>query len=397
MTPRVAITHAVRTPIGKFLGAFQGLSAADLGVQAVRALLSRANLAPDRVDEVIVGNARQAGGGPNVGRQVARRAGCPQEVPAYTVNMACGSGLKAVLLAAESVLLGRTRIVVAGGTENMTRVPFLLDRMRFGYGAGDVEVVDGMYRDGFLCPLAKQVMGETAETLAERYKIPREEQDQFAAESQQKCERAWKAERFRDEIAPVELPTQNGSGPKLVSRDEHPRAGVTAEGLRDLPPVFRKDGTVHAGNSSGITDGAAAVLVCSEDAAREIGAEPLAFLEASSIVGVDPAIMGIGPVPAVRKLFSGRGLSWDDVDLVELNEAFAAQVLACDRDLRIPRDRLNVNGGAIALGHPIGATGARILVTLLHEMRRRGARRGLATLCVSGGLGLAATVVREGR
>ncbi|MCI0342264.1 MAG: acetyl-CoA C-acetyltransferase [Planctomycetales bacterium] len=397
MNPRVVLAQAVRTPIGKFLGAFQDLSAADLGVQAVRALLSRANLAPDRVDEVIVGNARQAGGGPNVGRQIARRAGIPQEVPAYTVNMACGSGLKAVLLAAESVTLGRSRIVVAGGTESMTRVPFLLDRMRLGYGAGDVEVVDGMYRDGFLCPLAKQVMGETAETLADRYRIPREEQDRFAAESQQKCELAWKAGRFDDEIAPVELPVQNGSGPKRVSRDEHPRAGVTAESLRDLAPVFRKDGTIHAGNSSGITDGAAAVLVCSEDAAREIGATPLAFLEASAIVGVDPAIMGIGPVPAVRKLFGAQSLSWDAVDLVELNEAFAAQVLACDRDLRIPRERLNVNGGAIALGHPIGATGARILVTLLYEMRRRGALRGLATLCVSGGLGLAATVVREGR
>ena len=388
--PPIVLTHAVRTPIGKFLGAFRDASAADLGAAAVQALLARAGCAPAEVDELILGNARQAGGGRNVTRQVAVRAGLPHATPAWTVNMACGSGLKAIWCAAQSLAAGTSTLAVAGGAESMTRVPFLLDRLRLGYGAtGDTEVVDGMYRDGFLCPLADQVMGRTAETLAERYAIPREEQDAFALESQRKAAAAWDAGRFTDEVVP--LPAAG----RTVARDEHPRADTTLEHLRTLPPVFKADGTVHAGNSSGITDGAAAVLLTTAPEAERRGWTPLARLEGFTQAGVDPSVMGLGPVPATRALFERWRLGWDDVDLVELNEAFAAQVLACDRELRLPADRLNVNGGAIALGHPIGCTGARIVVTLLHELARRRARRGLATLCISGGLGLAATFVRE--
>jgi acetyl-CoA C-acetyltransferase len=389
-TPPIVLTHAVRTPIGKFLGAFRDCSAAELGTAAVRALLARAGCDVGDVDELILGNARQAGGGPNVARQVAVRAGLPQATPAWTVNMACGSGLKAIFCAAQSVALGGARVAVAGGAESMTRVPFLLDRLRLGYGAtGDAEVVDGMYRDGFLCPLADQLMGRTAETLAERYAIPRDEQDAFAVHSQRKAAAAWDAGRFADEVAAVTV------AGRTVDRDEHPRGDATLEGMRALPPVFKADGTVHAGNSSGITDGAAAVLVTTAAEAERRGWEPLARLEGFAQAGVDPAVMGLGPVPATQQLFRRLRLSWDDVDLVELNEAFAAQVLACERELRLPAERLNVNGGAIALGHPIGCTGARIVVTLLHELRRRRARRGLATLCISGGLGLAGTFVRE--
>jgi len=390
---RVAVvTHAVRTPIGKFLGAFSELSAVELGVHAVRGLLARAGLPPERVEEVVFGNARQAGGGPNPARQVAAASGLPHTVPAFTVNMACASGLKSLALAAADVQSGAVEIAVAGGTESMSRLPFLLDRFRTGYRLGHAEVADGMYRDGFLDPLCGKLMGETAETLAGLHRIPRDEQDRFALECQRRADAARQTGRFRDEIVPVETPVKGG--PMTVAEDEHPRADTTLQSLRRLPPVFRKDGTVTAGNSSGITDGAAALLVMSEERARALGLEPLARIEAWTEVGVDPAIMGIGPVPATRRLFERTGLGLADLDLVELNEAFAAQVLACLRELPFPADRLNVNGGSIALGHPIGCTGARIVVTLLHELRRRRLKRGLATLCVSGGLGMSMTFVR---
>jgi acetyl-CoA C-acetyltransferase len=307
--------------------------------------------------------------------------------------MACASGLQAILSAAQLVRDGDAEVVLAGGTESLSRVPYMLERARWGYRLGEAPLVDGMYRDGFLCPLSDRLMGETAETLARQYGISREEQDAFAAESQRRCEAARAAGRFRDEIVPVEVAASRG-GASAIEADEHPRDGVTAASLAKLPPVFQVGGTVHAGNSSGITDGAAALLVLSEDAARRHGIEPWGRIAGHAVCGVDPAIMGIGPVPAVRALERRADVRLEEIDLIELNEAFAAQVLACDRELRLDRARVNVNGGAIALGHPIGATGARIVVTLLHEMRRRGSRSGLATLCVSGGMGFALLIER---
>jgi len=389
---RVAILASARTPIGKFLGSFADLTAADLGAVATRGVLERARIAPDQVDELIFGCARQAGGGPNMARQVLMKAGIPQERPAFTVNQACGSGIQAILLAAEKIQLGKARIVVAGGSENMTRVPYLLDRSRMGYRLGNAPLLDGMYKDGFLDPICGMVMGETAEKLADLYKISRDEQDAFALESQRKAGAS--AAALREEIVPVPVPGKKGET-RMVDRDEHPRPDATLDDMRKLPPVFRKDGTVHAGNSSGITDGAAALVLLSESALREHGGKPQAWVGESAVVGVDPSIMGIGPVPAVRKLLAETGRALDAYELIELNEAFAAQVLACDRELRFDRSRLNVNGGAIALGHPIGATGARIVTTLLHEMNRRNASLGLATLCVSGGLGMALELVRD--
>jgi acetyl-CoA C-acetyltransferase len=390
----VVVTHALRTPIGRFLGAFAELSAADLGVSVVKDLLRRSAVDPARVDELVFGNARQAGGGPNVARQVSVRSGIPESTPAYTVNMACGSGLKALQLAAEAIGAGRCDVVVAGGTESMSGLPFFLPKMRTGYRLGHAPVVDAMYKDGFVCPLSDMVMGETAEKLARELSISRKEQDEFALASQRKARAAVEAGRFADEISPVKVPGKKGE--TVVDKDEHPRPDTTIESLAKLPPVFdAKTGTVSAGNSSGITDGAAALLVMGEDVAKELGLEPLAFVGAYAQAGVDPRIMGIGPVPAVRKLEDATGIAVKDYDLVELNEAFAAQVIACDRELGFPADRLNVNGGAIALGHPIGATGARIVATLLHEMKRRKSRRGLATLCVSGGMGLATAFSRS--
>ena len=386
----VVVTHALRTPIGKYLGGLSGLTAADLGIHVVKALLAQSGVAPADVGELIFGNARQAGGGPNVARQILVKSGLPQTSTAYTVNIACGSGLKSVQLAAESVRRGDVKVAVAGGTESMSRLPFFLENFRTGYRLGHAPVVDAMYKDGFDCPMAKKPMGATAETLAKKYEIGRPEQDEYAANSQQKCEAARKAKKFEAEIAPITI--EGKAGPTILAADEHPRDGITAASMAKLPPVFDKNGTVHAGNSSGITDGAAALLLMDEEEAQRRGLSPLARLGEFVQVGVDPEIMGIGPVPAVQELGRRTGRKLDDFDLIELNEAFAAQVLACDRELKLPRDRLNVNGGAIALGHPIGATGARILVTLLHEMRKRSARRGLATLCVSGGLGVALEV-----
>jgi acetyl-CoA C-acetyltransferase len=384
----VVVTHALRTPIGKFLGAFSDLSAADLGVSVTRELLARSELEPGAIGAAIFGNARQAGGGPNVARQIAVRASLPVTVPAWTVNMACGSGLKALGLAADAIRLGRCEIALAGGTESMSRLPFLLPEMRRGHRLGHAPVVDAMYQDGFLCPLSNLLMGETAEKLARELSIGREAQDEFALSSQRKAQAARESGRFADEISPVTVPGKKGD--VVVREDEHPRANATLADLAKLAPVFdAQHGTVTAGNASGITDGAAALLVMSEVKAATLGFEPLAFVEHTCEVGVEPSVMGIGPVPAMRKLAELNGRAAGDYDLIELNEAFAAQVLACDRELGLPMERLNVNGGAIALGHPIGATGARIVVTLLHEMRRRQAEHGLATLCISGGLGLA--------
>jgi acetyl-CoA C-acetyltransferase len=385
----VVVAGAVRTPIGRFGGALASLTAAQLGAAAAREALQRSGVAPDVVDEAIIGCARQAGGGPNVGRQVAHRAGLPQEVPAYTINMACGSGLKTIDLGWRAIRDGDAEVVLAGGTESMSRVPYLLTEARWGYRLGHQQVIDGMYQDGFLCPLCDQVMGATAERLAQMYAIPRAEQDAFALRSQERAGAALREGRFAAETFTLKVPGRKGE--VEFTADEHARPDTTPEALGRLAPVFKSDGgTVTAGNSSGITDGAAALLLLSAERARALGVRPMARVMGVAAAGVDPAVMGIGVVPAVKKLLARLALRLEDFDLVEVNEAFAAQVLACDRELRFDPQRLNVNGGAIALGHPIGATGTRISVTLLHEMARRGVRRGLAALCVSGGMGLAA-------
>ncbi len=386
---RVAIAAAVRTPIGKFLGALGPLSAVELGACAVRAALRRAGVEATAVDEVIFGQARQLGSGPNPARQVAIAAGCGEKAVATTVNKACGSSLKAIDLARAAMLLDGRSVVVAGGMESMTNIPFLLPQMRQGYRLGHAEALDGNFQDGFTCGILKEPMGMTAEYLADDYTISRAEQDEYALMSNARAEAAQKAGRFVDEIEPVEVAGKRGAS-TVVKDDEHVRHGVTREALAKLPPVFRpKVGTVHAGNSSGITDGAAAVVMMTESELRRRGLTPLAWLGASATAGVSPRVMGIGPVPAIRTLCERTGRTLAGYDLIELNEAFAAQMLACDKELKLGFQRVNVNGGAIALGHPIGATGARIVVTLLHELRRRGGKRGLAALCMSGGMGMA--------
>ena len=389
--PAVYILSAVRTPIGKFGGTLASLTAADMGVIAAKAAMERAGVEPAQVEETIFGNARQAGGGPNAARQISVRSGVRQEVPAYTVNKACASGMKSIALAYQAILLGDANCILAGGTESMSRVPYYLDKARWGYRLGNQEVVDGMYRDGFFCPLAEMVMGETAEVLAEQYQISREEQDEYALLSQTRAARAIAAGRFDAEIVPVTIEGKKGA--ITFARDEHPFPDASLEKLAKLAPVFSKSketpGTITAGNSSGITDGAAAVVVASEHFVKQNNLKPLARIVAVTSAGVDPRTMGIGPVPALRKLEEKHHLRTHEFGLVELNEAFAAQVLACDRALNLNRDRLNVNGGAIAIGHPIGCTGTRITVTLLHEMLKRNTKRGVATLCVSGGMGMA--------
>lgn len=386
------ILEGARTPIGRFLGGFTEVPAVELGVLAVKEALRRANVEPEQVEQTIMGHARQAGCGPNTGRQVSVKAGIPIEVPAYNVNMACASGMKAVQLGAQQIMLGEAEVVVVGGMENMTRVPFLLDRMRTGYRLGDATVHDAMYRDGFLDPLSGILMGETAENLVDMYGISREEQDAFALESQQKAE-AGKARRAL-EMFPVEARDPKGKGTIVVAEDEHPRPGTTLEALAKLPPVFRKDGSVTAGNSSGITDGAGAMVLMSESRARAEGRPYLARIIGMSTAGVPPEIMGIGPVPATRKVLERTGLSLQDIDCIELNEAFAAQVIACERELKFDRDKLNPKGGGISIGHPIGLSGARIVLTLAYEMREMGYHLGLATLCVSGGQGAAVVLER---
>ncbi|HEY0408459.1 MAG TPA: acetyl-CoA C-acetyltransferase [Pyrinomonadaceae bacterium] len=389
----VYLAGSVRTPIGRFGGQLSGWTAADMGAAVAAESLRRAGLRPDQIQDSIWGSARQAGGGPNVARQITYRAGAPETVPACTVNQACGSGLKAIMLAAQEIMLGRAEAVLAGGVESMSRVPYYAEGARWGMRMGNMELVDGMYRDGFNDPLSGQVMGETAENLARRYEITRDEQDAYALGSQQRAEAAINAGRFDAEILPLEIKGRKGEA-QTFARDEHFRAGTTIDALRKLKPVFSNDGTVTAGNSSGITDGAACLVVMSEEMLAATGAEAEARIVDYEIAGVAPEIMGIGPVPAVRALLERQQLSLSEIELIELNEAFAAQVIACDRELRFDAARLNVNGGAIALGHPIGCTGARITTTLLHEMKRRGARRGLATLCVSGGMGFALLVER---
>jgi acetyl-CoA C-acetyltransferase len=389
----VYLAGAVRTPIGRFGGTLASWSAADLGVAAAKESLRRAGLSPDQIAESIWGCARQAGGGPNVGRQITFRADLPETVPAFTVNQACGSGLKAIILAAQEIMLGRADAVLAGGTESMSRVPYFAEGARWGMRMGNLQLVDGMYRDGFNDPLSGLVMGETAENLARQYEISRVEQDEFALRSQQKAQAAIESGRFDGEVTPLEIESRKGQT-STFNRDEHYRAGTTLQDLAKLPPVFSKEGTVTAGNSSGITDGAAALVVLSEDGLKRFGTTPQARIVDYEITGVAPEIMGIGPVPAIRALLKRQQLSIEQIDLIELNEAFAAQVIACDRELNFPADRLNVNGGAIALGHPIGCTGVRITTTLLHEMQRRQAKLGLTTLCVSGGMGLALLLER---
>lgn len=387
---QVYILSAVRTPIGKFGGSLASMTAVDMGVVAAQDAMERAGVRPEQIEGTIFGNARQAGGGPNPARQISIRSGVPQETPAYTTNMACGSGLKSIALGFEEIAVGNLDCVLAGGTESMSRLPYYLEGARWGYRLGNQELVDGMYRDGFFCPLAKMLMGETAEVLAEQYKITREEQDEYALCSQTRAARAIDAKRFDNELAPVTL--QSKKGAQNFSTDEHVFPGATLEKMAKLSPVFSKSGTITAANSSGITDGAAAVVLASEDLVKKTNLKPLARILAVTSVGVDPRIMGIGPVPALRKMEQKHQLRLADFDLIELNEAFAAQVLACDRELHFDRERLNVNGGAIALGHPIGCTGTRITVTLLHEMLRRKAKRGVATLCMSGGLGMALAI-----
>lgn len=389
----IVLAAPVRTPIGKFMGALMPLTAADLGTAAAKAALDRAGLDPARVDQVIFGHARQAGGGPNTARQISWRAGVPVDRPAFTVNQACGSGLQAVLSAARTILTGEAQVVLAGGTESMSNTPYLLPRARTGYRLGHAEIVDGMYKDGFNDPLSDLVMGETAEELAKDMGIDRAEADEYALDSQRRCEKARATGRFDAEVAPVTVPGRKGD--VTIDKDEHPRDGVTLDSLKKLAPVFREGGTVTAGNASGITDGAAAIVVASRRAALELGLPVVARLAAWQVCGVEPRIMGIGPVPAVQTLLSRTGLGLDAIQEIELNEAFATQVIACARGLDLDLEKVNPDGGAISLGHPIGATGARILVTLLHGMQARGLERGIATLCVSGGLGLAALVERE--
>jgi acetyl-CoA C-acetyltransferase len=388
------IVSAVRTPVGSFGGQFKDVPATKLGAHAVRAALERVGISGDQVDEVVLGCVLQAGLGQNAARQVAIDAGIPQEVPATTINMLCGSGLKAVAIASQMIRAGDVEIVVAGGMENMTRAPYLLQTGRFGARMGDAELVDSMVHDGLWDAFNDIHMGTTAENLADQYDISREEQDAFAASSQQKAEQAIADEVFRDEIVGIEVPAKGGSN--LVEHDEAPRSGTTADTLAKLRTAFRRDGgTVTAGNSSGINDGAAAIVVMSASKADELGLRPFGTVESYASVGVDPKIMGIGPVPAVRKALARAGLQLGDIDLFELNEAFAAQSLAVLRELDIEPERINPHGGAIALGHPIGASGGRILVTLLHEMRRRNSGRGVAALCVGGGQGQAA-IIRNG-
>ena len=393
----VFIVGAKRTPIGKYGGVFRDVHPAELGAVAGRAAIADAGVAADDVDEVLIGHGRQAGSGPNPARQVGHRVGIPHSASAYTVNKACASGLQAIVSGAQSIVLGESDLVLAGGIESMSRMPYLIDAIdaRWGHRMGNFALVDAMYRDGFQCPLSNLIMGETAEVLARQYGITREESDCFALESQRKAAAAVAEGRFAREIAPVTVTVRAASA--VVGRDEHPRE-TTIERLRKLAPVFGNvegaPGIITAGSSSGITDGGAALVLAAADAAEKRNLKPRARILCWASAGVDPRMMGIGPVPALRKLQEKTGLTPDDFDLVEINEAFAAQVLAVLKDVPLSTDRLNVNGGAIALGHPIGCTGARMVVTLLHELERRGAKRGLATLCVSGGMGMALAIER---
>jgi acetyl-CoA C-acetyltransferase len=391
---KVVITTAVRTAIGNFGGALAHIPAHQLGAHVIRALLDRSGLQPEQIDEVILGQVLAAGSGQNPARQAALGAGLPDSCPAMTINKVCGSGLKAVHLAAQAIKSGDADIVIAGGQENMSMSPHVLPKSRDGQRLGDWKLVDSMIVDGLWDAFNNYHMGTTAENIAHKYELARADQDAFAAASQQKAEAAQKAGKFSEEIAPLEIPQRKGD-PVVFDQDEFPRHGTTAEKLAKLRPAFDKEGTVTAGNASGINDGAAALLVMSADMATKLGLEPLATISAYSSAGVDPAIMGTGPIPATQKCLKKAGWAIDALDLIESNEAFAAQSLSVNHDLGWDTDKVNVNGGAIAMGHPIGASGARILVSLLHEMGRRDVRKGLATLCIGGGQGVAIAVERH--
>jgi acetyl-CoA C-acetyltransferase len=389
-TNEVVIAGAVRTPIGTFGGAFVDTPATQLGATVLKEALRRAGVSADQVDEIIMGNVLSAGLGMNPARQAAIAAGIPDSVPATTVNKVCGSGLKTVALATQAILLGDADIVLAGGMENMSASPYLLPKGRYGYKMGHGEVIDHMIKDGLWCAIGDCHMGVTAENVAGDYEISRADQDEFSYQSQQKTSQAWERGAFADEIVPVEVKSRKG--PVTVDKDEHFRPDTTTEVLGRLRPAFAPDGSVTAGNASGINDGAAAVVVMSRRKAEELGVKPMASIRSYASAGVPARIMGVGPVPATQKALARSGLGIGDIDLIEANEAFAAQSLAVGRELGWDWERVNVNGGAIALGHPIGASGARILVTLLYEMKRREAKRGLATLCIGGGQGIAMVV-----
>ncbi|HEP1532643.1 acetyl-CoA C-acetyltransferase [Streptococcus pyogenes] len=394
MTKEVVITSAYRTPIGNFGGVFKSLSAVDLGVTVVTKILADTGLKSDAIDEVIFGNVLHAGLGQNVARQVALNAGLSYDTPAFTIDMVCGSGLKAVELGAQKIQTGNADIVLVGGTENMSQAPYVLQGQRWGSRMGDSKVVDTMLKDGLSDAFAGYHMGITAENIVQQYGLTREEQDAFAADSQRQAQLAIEKGRFKEEIAPVTIPQRKGE-PLLVDQDEYPKFGTTVDKLAKLRPAFIKDeGTVTAGNASGINDGAAAILLMSKEKAEELGLPILAKITSYASAGVDPSIMGCGPIPATKKALAKAQLTIDDIDLIEANEAFAAQALAVSRDLGFDNEKVNVNGGAIALGHPIGASGARILVTLLAEMAKRDVRHGLATLCIGGGQGQSIIVTR---
>lgn len=387
------IVSAVRTPIGAFNGSFKSLSAVDLGAITAKEAIKRAGIKPEMIDEVLLGNVLQAGLGQNVARQIVIKSGIPQTVPAITINKVCGSGLRTVSMAAQFIMLGDADIILAGGTESMTNAPYLLNKARWGQRMGDGKLVDSMIKDGLWDAFNDYHMGITAENIAERWNLSREEQDKFSAASQQKAEQAIKEGKFKDEIVPVEVPQRKGD-PVVVDTDEYPKFGTTAEKLAKLRPAFKKDGTVTAGNASGINDGAAMLIIMSKEKAEELGLDVIATIKSYASAALDPAIMGYGPVPSSKKALDKAGLKVEDLDLIEANEAFAAQSLAVAKDLEFDMDKVNVNGGAIALGHPIGASGARILVTLLHEMIKRDSKKGLATLCIGGGQGTAIVVER---
>lgn len=388
------IVSAVRTAVGSFGGTLKDISAADLGAIVIKEAVKRAGIQPADVDEVYMGNVVQAGQGQNVARQAAVKAGIPVEKPAVTLNMVCGSGLRAVSLAAQLVRLGDADVIVAGGTENMSMAPYAMPKARWGQRMGNATMIDTMINDALTDAFSGVHMGITAENIAEQWNITREEQDAFAAASQQKAEAAIKAGKFADEIVAVEIPQRKGD-PIVFNTDEFPRFGATAEGMAKLKPAFKKDGTVTAGNASGINDGAAALVIMSEDKAKELGLKPMATILSYGSKGLDPAIMGYGPFYATKTALEKANLTVDDLDLIEANEAFASQSIAVATDLKFDMSKVNVNGGAIAIGHPVGASGARILVTLLHEMKRRDAKKGLATLCIGGGMGTAIVVGRE--
>ena len=393
MFNEVVIVSAVRTPIGAFQGSLKNIKATTLGAIVIKEAIERAGISGEVVDEVIMGNVLSAGLGQNPARQASIEAGLPNETSALTINKVCGSGLKAVHLAAQAIVAGDAEIVVAGGFENMSQAPYLMQNVRDGYRMGDQKLVDSMINDGLWCAFNQYHMGVTAENLCDQYAITREEQDAFSARSQARAAKAQSEGKFVAEIVPVHIPQRKGE-PIVFAHDEYIKPTSTAENLATLRPAFKRDGSVTAGNASGINDGAAAVVVMSKARAIELGIEPLATIVANASAGVDPAIMGIGPVTAVKKALTKAQIQLDEIDLIEANEAFAAQSIAVDRELHFNHDKLNVNGGAIALGHPIGASGARILVSLLHEMQRQDAKVGLATLCIGGGQGVATIVQR---